>query len=217
MLFDRCLLAKNKAGWSGIAEVRKRLGERWRFFAWVMLIIACIELFRLALAGFWYFSGLEYVILGLSIFFFIAFYKRSSKTFKYREEVILIPKPDPIVDEVGQVLGYRQVVALLENGEYRTYDITRFSHVVFGLIDYPWPERKNVSIDAFALYLAEKNGTPHAIVEGCFDKYSCFQLARRIAALTKLPLIELGKGQPFTKSISSEDSDARPNSESDSV
>jgi hypothetical protein len=50
------------------------------------------------------------------------------------------------------------------------------------------------------LYLAEKDGTPHAVVEGSFDKYTCFTLARKLSALTKLPLIELGKGQPFVSS-----------------
>ena len=183
MLFDRCILAKKNNEWTGIAEVRKRVGDRWRFFAWLMLIIVIIQGFRLALAGFWWFSAIDYGILALSIFFFIAFFRKSSKTYRYRENVI------------------RQVVYLEEDGAYKPYDIRRFSHVVFGLIDYPWPDRKGVSIDAFALYLAETDGTPHAVVEGCFDKYSCFQLARRIAALTKLPLIELGKGQPFTKSI----------------
>ena len=199
MLYDRCMLTKQNNEWIGLVELRQRIGERWRFAAWLMLIVMCIEIFRLAQAGIWYFSGFEYALLALSVFFFVAFYRRSAKTFKYRETVIRIPQPEPVHDEVGQVLGYRQLIYLPEDGEYKVYDINRFTHVVFGLIDYPWPGRKNVFIDAFALYLAEKDGTPHAIVEGCFDKYTCFTLARRISALTKLPLIELGKGQVAKK------------------
>ena len=199
MLYDRCMLTKQNNEWIGLVELRQRIGERWRFAASLMLIVMCIEIFRLAQAGIWYFSGFEYALLALSVFFFVAFYRKSSKTFRYRETVIRIPQPEPVHDEVGQVLGYRQLIYLPEGGEYKVYDINRFTHVVFGLIDYPWPGRKNVSIDAFALYLAEKDGTPHAIVEGCFDKYTCFTLARRISALTKLPMIELGKGQVAKK------------------
>lgn len=197
MLIDRCILTKRNEEWVGIVELRQRVGERWRFAAWIMAIVLIVEIFRLALAGFWYFSMLEYGILGLSAFFAVAFFRRSARTYKYRETVIRIPVPKPIIDETGSIVGYRQCVMLPENGNFVSYDVERFTHVVFGLIDYPWPGRKNVSIDAFALYLAEKDGTPHAIVDGSFDKYTCFTLARKLSALTKLPLIELGKGQPF--------------------
>lgn len=199
MLFDRCILTKRDNEWTALVELRQRIGERWRFAAWVMLIILIIESFRLALAGFWYFNAIEYGILGLSLFFFIAFYRKSSKTFKYRETVLRIPPPEVFQDPYGNVTGSRQLLYLPENGSFKAYNVNQFTHVVFGLIDYPWPDRKDVFIDAFALYLAEKNGTPHAIVEGCFDKYTCYTLGRRISALTKLPLIELGKGQPFAK------------------
>ena len=199
MLYDRCMLTKIDNEWRGLVELRQRVGERWRFAAWVALLIVCIEAFRLAMIGIWYFSPLEYCIFGLSIFFFVAFYRKSAKTFRYRETVIRIPAPEPVYDRAGQTLGYRQRLYLPENGEFKVYDVSRFTHVVFGLIDYPWPGRKNVNIDAFALYLAEKDGTPRALVEGCFDKYTCFTLGRRISALTKLPLIEMGKGQPFTE------------------
>ena len=202
MLYDRCMLTKKNDEWFGLVELRQRVNERWRFAAWLMLIIIVIECFRWVNAGLWYFSAIEYGILALSIFFFIAFYRKSSKTFKYRETVFRVSAPHPIRDEVGQILGYKKYIYLPENAEFKKYEIDDFSHVVFGLIDYPWPGRKNVNIEAFALYLAEKDGTPHPIVEGCFDKYSCFTLARRIAALTGLPLIELGKGQPFVKADS---------------
>lgn len=197
MLIDRCILTKRNEEWVGIVELRQRIGERWRFAAWLMALIAGIELFRLAMAGFWYFSMIEYGILGISIFFTLAFWRRSSKTYKHRETVIRIPAPTPIHDEVGQTIGHQQRILLPENGQFTSYDVSRFTHIVFGLIDYPWPGRKNVSIDAFALYLAEADGTPHAIVEGSFDKYTCYTLARKLSALTKLPIIELGRGQPF--------------------
>jgi hypothetical protein len=199
MLYDRCYLTKRNNEWIGLVELRQRIGERWRFAAWLAFIIAGVEAFRLALAGFWYFNKIEFVILILSTVFAIAFFRRSSKTYKYRETVIKIPQPEPVYDEVGQILGYRQIVYLPEDNTFKPYDVSRFTHVVYGLIDYPWPGRKNVNIEAFALYLAEKDGTPHALVEGCFDKYTCYTLGRRISALTKLPIIELGKGQPFIK------------------
>lgn len=197
MLFDRCILTKKKDEWIGLVEVCQRVGERWRFIACLMTIIAGIELFRLAYAGFWYFNRWEFAILAISIFFAIAFFRKSSKTFRHREVVFRLPPPVPIQDEVGQTLGYKQTIAIPEKGDFKIYDTDNFTHIVFGLIDYPWPGRKNVSIEAFALYLAEKDGTPHPIVEGSFDKYSCFALARKLSALTHIPIIELGKGQPF--------------------
>ena len=204
MLIDRCILTKRNDEWVGIVELRQRIGERWRFAAWLVTLILVVEIFRLAMAGFWYFSMFEYGVLILSAFFAIAFFRRSSKTYKHRETVIRIPASEPVLDGVGQVLGYRQRVMLPENGNFVSYEVGRFTHVVFGLIDYPWPGRKNVSIDAFALYLAEKDGTPHAIVDGSFDKSTCYTLARKLSALTKLPLIELGKGQPFVASLGGE-------------
>ena len=197
MLYDRCMLTKKGNEWIGLVELRQRIGERYRFIAIVMLIIFSFEAFRLALSGFWYFNWWEALIMLASAFFMFVFFRRSSKTFKYRSMVIRIPEPRPVRDEVGQILGYTRKILLPGEHGFEEYDVSQFTHVVFGLIDYPWPDRKNVYIDAFALYLAEKDGTPHAIVEGAFDKYTCFTLARRIAALTKLPLIELGKGQPF--------------------
>ena len=180
MLYDRCILTKRNDEWIGLVEVCQRIGERWRFVAWLMAIIVAFELFRLALAGFWYFNRWEFVILGLALFF-------------------RLPPPKPIHDDIGQTIGYSQQIILPEKGNYVAYDLDRFTHLVFGLIDYPWPGRKNVSIEAFALYLAERDGTPHPIVEGSFDKYSCFALARKLSALTKIPIIELGKGQPFSR------------------
>lgn len=199
MLYDRCILTKRNDEWIGLVEVCQRIGERWRFVAWLMAIIVAFELFRLALAGFWYFNRWEFVILGLALFFAIACFRRSSKTFRQREEVFRLPLPKPIHDDIGQTIGYSQQIILPEKGNYVAYDLDRFTHLVFGLIDYPWPGRKNVSIEAFALYLAERDGTPHPIVEGSFDKYSCFALARKLSALTKIPIIELGKGQPFSR------------------
>ena len=119
-----------------------------------------------------------------------------------REACIVIPQPEPIYDEAGQTLGYKRQLVLpnAETGKFERFDVSRFTHVVYGIIDYPMPGRKNVSIDAYAIYLAESDGSPHAVVEGSFDKYSSFTLARRICALTKLPLIEMGKGHPFTDS-----------------
>lgn len=199
MLYDRCILTKRNDEWVGLVEVCQRIGERYRFAAWIMAIVVAAELFRLALSGFWYFNPWEFAILGVSFFFAVAFFRKSSKTFRRRETVFRIPKPDPVRDDAGQIVGYRRSIMLPDQGTFVSYDIDRFTHIVFGLIDYPWPGRKNVSIEAFALYLAEQDGTPHPIVEGSFDKYSCFALARKLSALTKIPIIELGKGHPFGK------------------
>ena len=204
MLYDRCMLTKRNNEWVGLVELRQRIGERYRFSAWIMLIIFVVEAFRLALSGFWYFNWWEGLIMLVSFFLMVILFRRSSKTYRYRSMVIRIPEPQPIRDEVGQILGYSQKILLPDEHGFVQYDVSRFTHVVFGLIDYPWPNRKGVFIDAFALYLAEADGTPHAIVEGSFDKYTCFTLARRISALTKLPLIELGKGQPFVDAKSSQ-------------
>ena len=93
MLYDRCILTKRNDEWIGLVEVCQRIGERWRFVAWLMAIIVAFELFRLALAGFWYFNRWEFVILGLALFFAIACFRRSSKTFRQREEVFRHPNP----------------------------------------------------------------------------------------------------------------------------
>ena len=204
MLYDRCMMTKRNDEWVGLVELRQRIGERYRFAAIIMLIIFVIEAFRLALAGFWYFNWWEGVIMLVSAFLMFALFRRSSKTYRYRSTVIRIPDPVPVRDNVGQILGYSRKILLPGDHGFVQYDVSRFTHVVFGLIDYPWPGRKGVYIDAFALYLAEADGTPHAIVEGSFDKYTCFTLARRISALTKLPLIELGKGHPYVDTKSSE-------------
>ena len=203
MLYDRCMMTKRNNEWVGLVELRQRIGERFRFQAWLMTIVFVFEAFRLAMTGFWYFNWWEGVIMGVSFLAMVELFRRSSKTFRYRSVVIRIPQPHIITDADGQTLGYGLDILLPGEHGFEKFDVTRFTHVVFGLIDYPWPDRKGVNIDAFPLYLAEKDGTPHAIVEGSFDKYSCFTLARRIAALTKLPLIELGKGQPFVEATKS--------------
>ena len=197
MLYDRCMMVKRDNDWVGLVELRQRIGERYRLLAYVMLIVFVFEAFRLALAGIWYFNWWEALIMLVSAFLMFVLFRRSSRIYRYRSTVIRIPRPEPVLDEAGMLLGYRQKILLPTESGYETYDVSRFTHVVFGLIDYPWPSRPGVKVDAFALYLAEADGTPHAIVEGSFDRFTCYSLARRISALTKLPLIELGKGQPF--------------------
>lgn len=204
MLIDRCLMTKNKTTgeWIGVVEVKQREGEKWRFAAWIAFFIMLFEAFRLAQFTWFSFSMVEYAILFISAFATIFFFRQSSKCEMIREACIVIPQPEPIYDEAGQTLGYKRQLVLpnAETGKFERFDVSRFTHVVYGIIDYPMPGRKNVSIDAYAIYLAESDGSPHAVVEGSFDKYSSFTLARRICALTKLPLIEMGKGHPFTDS-----------------
>ena len=52
MLYDRCMLTKQNNEWIGLVELRQRIGERWRFAAWLMLIVMCI-------VGMWLFQILE--------------------------------------------------------------------------------------------------------------------------------------------------------------
>ncbi|MCL2326833.1 MAG: hypothetical protein FWC40_10125 [Proteobacteria bacterium] len=198
MLSDRCLMTKQGDEWVGIVELIWRQGARWRFVAWIAGIILVLEAFRLSQISFWHFSFWEYLVMFVSAIVAVFAFLQSARRLVRRAVVIRLPRQEPVFDDVGQIAGVRQSILLPgEEGKYDHYDASRFSHIVFGLIDYPWPGRKDVSIDAYALYLAEHDGTPHAIVEASFDKYSCFALARRIAVLTKIPLIELGKGQPF--------------------
>jgi len=191
-------MTKQGEDWIGIAELRWRQGARWRSVAWIAGIIFVFETFRLSQVSFWHFSYGEYLVMFVSAIVAIFSFLESARQLVRRAVVICLPRQEPVYDDVGQIVGVRQSILLPnEEGGYDPYDADRFSHIVFGLIDYPWPGRKGVSVDAYALYLAEHDGTPHAIIEASFDKYSCFALARRIAALTKIPLIELGKGQPF--------------------
>lgn len=207
MLIDRCLMTKNKSSgeWIGIVEIKKREGERWRFAAWIATLITLFEMFRIAHIHWLSISLAEYILLFFCAFAAIFFFRQSSKCAMIREVAFRIPNPAPIHDAVGQTVGWQRTILLPKAGkeDFVTYDVSRFTHVVYGLVDYPLPGRPGVTIEAYAIYLAEKDGTPHAVVDGSFDKFSSFTLARRLAVLTKLPLIELGKGHPFSE-LSSE-------------
>jgi len=206
MLIDRCLLTKNKTTdeWIGVVEVKKREGEKWRFAAWLAVIVLLFEIFRLAQYTWTSFSPTEYAVMVISAFFAILFFRQSSKCEMIREACIVIPPAVPVYDGVGQVMGYRRELLLpvANTDKFERFDVSRFTHVVFGIVDYPMPGRRNINIDAYAIYLAEADGTPHAVIEGSFDKYSSFTLARRICAITKLPLVEMGKGHPFAENKS---------------
>lgn len=204
MLIDRCLLTKNKSTgeWIGVMEVKKREGERWRFAAWIASFISLFEIFRISHFNWLSVSAAEYALIFFVIFAAIFSFRQSAKCETIREACIVIPPEQPVHDEVGQVLGYSRSILLPHAGtdKWDRFDVTRFTHVVFGIVDCPLPGRPGVHYDAYAIYLAEQDGTPHAIIEGSSDKYSAFTMARRIAALTKLKLIEMGKGHPFAES-----------------
>ena len=165
------------------------------------MFITLFEVFRIAHINWLSISLAEYVLLFFCAFAAIFFFRQSSKCEMRREVAFRVPNPTPIHDQVGQTLGWKRTILLPEpeKDTYITYDVSRFTHVVYGIVDYPLPGRWDVKIEAYAIYLAEKDGTPHAVVDGSFDKYSSFTLARRLSALTKLPLIELGKGHPFSE------------------
>ena len=114
MLYDRCYLTKRNNEWIGLVELRQRIGERWRFAAWLAFIIAGVEAFRLALAGFWYFNKIEFVILILSTVFAIAFFRRSSKptniakpSSKYRSQSQFTTKSGKSSDTVKSSISQR--------------------------------------------------------------------------------------------------------------
>lgn len=197
MLIDRCLMTKHGDEWVGLVEVRQRSGERWRFVAWLSVMVCAVEIFRLGQISFWFFSVWEYTILLLSAFAAVGAFRRAGKLLAQREIAFRIPPPIACYDEDEQLINEKRHILLSSKDGFDSYNIDRFTHVVFGLIDLPMPGRQSVTIEAYALYLAETDGTPRAIIEGAFDKHSCFLVAKRVAALTKLPLIELGKGHPF--------------------
>ena len=202
MLIDRCLMTKNKSTgeWIGIVEIKKRERERWRFAAWITLLITLFEVFRIAHIHWLSISIAEYILLFFCAFASIFFFRQSSKCDMRREIAFRVPEPSPVYDQVGQIIGWKRTIKLPEpeKESFKTFDVSIFTHVVYGIVDYPLPGRRDVKIEAYAIYLAEKDGTPHAVVDGSFDKYSSFTLARRLSALTKLPLIELGTGHPFS-------------------
>jgi hypothetical protein len=94
--------------------------------------------------------------------------------------------------------GEGALVARVEqfaDGDYREISLHDLTHVVFGMIDYPWPGREGVEVEAFALYLARDDGTPVPVIDGTMDKMASYHIARALSDVLGLPLIEMGKGQ----------------------
>jgi len=79
--------------------------------------------------------------------------------------------------------------------EPRDIEPSGITHVVFGLVDLPWPGRSGVNVEAFALYLALQDGTPVPVIDGTLEKLDAYKIATTLAELLGVPLIELGKGQ----------------------
>lgn len=72
---------------------------------------------------------------------------------------------------------------------------SELTHVVYGLVDVPWPGRAGVNVEAYAVYLAKHDGTPIPVIDGTMDKLASWQIARELSSALSVPLIELGKGQ----------------------
>ena len=68
------------------------------------------------------------------------------------------------------------------------------THVIFGMIDYPWPDREGIAVEAFALYLAQQDGTPIPVVDGGEDKLRIFKLGQALSVILGRPLLQMGKG-----------------------
>ena len=74
------------------------------------------------------------------------------------------------------------------------HSVASLTHVVFGMIDYPWPDREGVNVEAYALYLAQADGTPIPVIDASTDKLRTFQLAQTLAGLLDRKMIQMGKG-----------------------
>lgn len=201
MLVDRCLLTQKDGQWLGLTERDVRIGEKYRFAAWLFAIALLLAMIRILDMSVLRMGALDYLSIGLPAVCTIVFFKLSSQRKKLRQIAIKVDNPREALDEDGMLLGRQQAFYLPKSEEalgYTPYQVSEYSHVVFGLIDYKLPKDKRaLSIEAYALYFARHDGTPLPIVECCFDKMSCYNLGRRLAAITTLPMIELGKGQPF--------------------
>ena len=90
----------------------------------------------------------------------------------------------PIIERYDETGGLEKVVS------------EGLTHVVFGLVDIPWPGREGVDVEGFALSLAREDGTPVPVIEGTMDRVGAFEAAQVLSRDLRLPIIELGKGQP---------------------
>ena len=80
--------------------------------------------------------------------------------------------------------NYRPVLKLTKT-HYRSIQL---------LIDYPWPGRRGVHVEAVALYLAKHDGTPIPVIDGTLEKLTSYRIANKLAQELRIPLIEMGKG-----------------------
>jgi hypothetical protein len=201
VLVDRCLLTQKDGLWVGLTERLVRVGENFRFLAWLSAIVLLLAMIRILDISVARMGALDYISVGIPAIFAVVFFKISSQRRRIREIAIKIEKPRKVLDEDQNLLTQEQYFYLPKKDDalgFEQYDRNDCSHVVFGLIDYkPENERRGLTLEAYALYFARHDGSPLVIVESCFDKMSCYNLGRRIAAITSLPIIELGKGQPF--------------------
>lgn len=202
MLVDRCLMTKNASQWIGISEAWERKGSKFRFPMYISAILLFFATFRIMHLALFQLELLDWASVILSAILMISFAKLSSQKIPIYDVVIRIGQPNYVQSPDGSIVQRLQDIYVRRNPDdkkLQLHSVDEFSHVVFGLIDYPWPGREGVTIEAFALYLAHKNGDAYPIISGSFDKLSCFSLGRRISALTGIPIIQLGKGQPFER------------------
>ncbi len=197
------LRSEGEQGWSlwGIRQVRER--EGWRFLGWVAVgVCAAVVLYDVRA---WYGvrNPLDYFLPLALALAAVVLLRVSSKTVTLRRRLASFTHEAASVAALGEVdpEGEGAEVALVNKVEvFCPVGSTRvgrgeLTHVVFGLIDYPWPGRKGVAMEAFALYLAKGDGTPVPLVEATHDKLVTYQVGGRLAELLALPLIELGKGR----------------------
>jgi hypothetical protein len=184
-IIERPVLVTAEDGRLTVVGVRRvGRGGRWAFWGWVLLAtVALLVLsdphrWRLD-AGFWdYMLPLTGGVVGVS----------------------LVRQGKAAQAEVAQPLlrisaDRNQVATLGEDGKVQAHLSTdALTHVVFGIVDVPHASRRDVSLEACAVYLACEDGTPVPVIEACEDKPSAFRLAKALSTALNLPIIELGRG-----------------------
>ena len=199
MLIERCFLVKSRGYWEGMGEYTNRKSEGLRMPGWLLLGVSLFGLYRLSQLAWGHMGIWDVLFVVLPLFVAVVFLKISSG-FSVRHPVLIrIDEALIFRDEEDVEIGREQLVHLPAGPHNRlcAYEVSEFTHVVFGMIDYPLPGSRELRVESFAVYLARVDGEPFAVVDACFDNMSAYQLARRICALTGLSFIEMGKGQPF--------------------
>jgi len=166
-----------------VTRVRKH--RDWRFAGWLLLgatiAIVLYDVRRWAYVQ----SPLEYLVpLGTALIAIILI-NVAGKPQIVERPLLRVTAEDPA--------GGAAVERCAPSG-VESYDPGALTHVVYGLIDVPWPGREGVNVEAFAVYLAMDDGTPIPVIDGTMDKTASWQIASALSQRLGIPVIEMGKG-----------------------